>query len=346
MSFSLQPQFLAVDLEGRHQAVRGQELQRQEWAFGKEARLAPDGSPICTSLSVLATVRDKHGKIVADLAKDDFVLDEDGRPQIINYFAREKDLPLRLGLLVDTSLSQRSVLDQERSASYAFLGNLLRADKDVAAVINFDRDVTLLQDFTSSRPKLQAALQQLETPRMDTQGGRETHQRGGGGGSGGGGRSGGGTLLYDAVYLASDKLMSEQQGRKALIILSDGVDHGSKETLAGAIETAQRADTLCIPSCFPMTRPTAISVPTEWAPMADTAADIHRRNAPTERKFSNRSQSRRATGFSRCPRKSRLRKFTPISKKNCATSTASGTRRRRTRPRVTIRFISPRTTKT
>ena len=178
------------------------------------------------TVSVLATVRDKHGKIAPDLTKDDFVLDEDGRPQVINYFAREKDVPLRLGLLVDTSLSQRRVLEQERSASYAFLDNLLRADKDVAAVINFDRDVTLLQDFTSSRPKLQAALQQLETPQMDSQGGRGTHQRGGGG-SGGGGRRGGGTLLYDAVYLASDDLMSKQQGRKALIILSDGVDHAS-----------------------------------------------------------------------------------------------------------------------
>src|SRR6516165_6964403 len=187
------------------------------------------------TVSVLATVRDRHGKIVPDLAKDDFLLVEDGRPQVINYFAREKDLPLRLGLLVDTSLSQRRVLDQERSASYAFLDNLLRADKDVAAVINFDRDVTLLQDFTSSRPRLQTALQQLETPRMDTQSVRGPNPRGIGGG-----RRGGGTLLYDAVYLASDELMNKQKGRKALIILSDGVDKGSKETL----ETAQRADTI------------------------------------------------------------------------------------------------------
>ena len=91
---------------------------------------------------------------------------------------------------MDTSLSQRRALDQERSASYAFLDNLLRADKDVAAVINFDRDVTLLQDFTSSRPKLQAALQQLETPQMDSQGVRGTRQRGTGSVS-----RGGGTLL-------------------------------------------------------------------------------------------------------------------------------------------------------
>jgi len=207
--------------------------------FAQEPKIAVE----VKTVSVLATVRDKHGKIVPDLIKDDFLLDEDGRAQTINYFAREKDAPLRLSLLVDTSLSQRRVLDQERSASYAFLDNLLRPDKDVAAVINFDRDVTLLQDFTSSRPKLQAAFQKLETPQMDTQGGRGTHQRGAGGGNGGG-RRGGGTLLYDAVYLASDELMSQQQGRKALIILSDGVDHGSKETLAQAIETAQRADTV------------------------------------------------------------------------------------------------------
>lgn len=197
------------------------------------------------TVSVLATVRDKHGKIVPDLTKDSFVLDEDGRPQIINYFAREKDLPLKLGLLVDTSLSQRRVLEQERSASYTFLDRLLRADKDVAAVLNFDREVTLLQDFTSARPKLQAALQQLQTPQMDSQSGQTTSQGGGGDrGRGGRGGRGGGTLLYDAIYLASDELMSKQQGRKALIVLSDGVDRGSKETLAQAIETAQRADTV------------------------------------------------------------------------------------------------------
>jgi VWFA-related protein len=212
------------------------------------------------TVSILATVRDKHGKIVSNLNKEDFVLDEDGRPQTINYFVRESDLPLRLALLVDTSLSQRRVLDQERDASYTFLDKLLRPEKDVAALINFDRDVTLLQDFTSSRPKLQAALQQLQTPQMDSQGGSGGSQGGSGGGAGGagggggyggggggrrrGGGGGGGTHLYDAIFLASDELMSKQQGRKALIILSDGVDHGSKETLAQAVEAAQRADTV------------------------------------------------------------------------------------------------------
>jgi VWFA-related protein len=199
------------------------------------------------TVSVLATVRDKHGKIISNLTKDDFQLDEDGRPQTINYFAHESDLPLRLGLLVDTSLSQRRVLDQERSASYSFLDKLLRQDKDLAFVIHFDREVELLQDFTPSRPQLQAALQKLSTPQFDGGGG----SNGGGGGSGnggGGGRGrgsrGGGTLLYDAIFLGSDELMSKQQGRKALIVLSDGVDHGSRETMAEAIATAQRADTI------------------------------------------------------------------------------------------------------
>jgi VWFA-related protein len=202
------------------------------------------------TVSVLATVRDKHGKTISNLTKDDFVLQEDGKPQAIEYFARESDLPLRLGLLVDTSLSQRRVLEQERSASYSFLDQLLRVDKDLAFVIHFDREVELLQEFTASRPKLQAALQSLQTPESGGYrgGGGASGGGGGAGGGYGGGRGsghrGGGTLLYDAVYLASEELMSKQQGRKALIILSDGVDHGSKETLVSAIETAQRADTV------------------------------------------------------------------------------------------------------
>src|ERR1700722_15667873 len=197
------------------------------------------------TVSVLATVRDKHGKIISNLTKDDFQLDEDGRPQTINYFAHESDLPLRLGLLVDTSLSQRRLIDQERSASYSFLDHLLREDKDLAFVIHFDREVELLEAFPPSRPKLEAALQALQTPQFESGGvGRGAGRGGGNGGGSGRGSHGGGTLLYDAVFLASDELMSKQQGRKALIILSDGVDHGSRETLAEAIATAQRSDTI------------------------------------------------------------------------------------------------------
>ena len=199
-------------------------------------------------VNVLATVRDKHGKIVNDLSKDDFTLTEDGRPQTIHYFARESDIPLTLGLLVDTSLSQRRVLDQERTASHSFLDQMVREDKDKAFIIHFDREVELLQDLTSSHEKLQTALESLSTPQFTrTSGGNYPGGGGGGGGSdpsSGRGHHGGGTLLYDAVYLASGELMEKQEGRKALIILTDGVDNGSRESLDVAIESAQRANTV------------------------------------------------------------------------------------------------------
>src|SRR5277367_575759 len=184
-------------------------------------------------VTMFATARDKHGQLIRNLTKDDFVLEQDGHPQTISYFAADSDLPLTLGLLVDTSMSQRRVLDQERDASHAFLDHLLREDKDKAFVIHFDHEVELLQDLTASRQKLEASLDQLGRPQFSQTGSRGSH-----------GYGGGGTLLYDAVFLASDELMRKQQGRKALIILSDGVDHGSKETLRDAIETAQRSDTL------------------------------------------------------------------------------------------------------
>jgi len=201
-------------------------------------------------VTMFATVRDKHGALIRNLTKDDFVLAQDGYVQTISYFAPDSDLPLTLGLLVDTSMSQRRVLDQERDASHAFLDHLLREDKDKAFVIHFDREVELLQDLTSSRQKLEASLDQLGRPQFSQTGGGGSSGSdpdsgsGGGGGRGSRGHGGGGTLLYDAVYLASDELMKKQQGRKAIIILSDGVDHGSKETLRDAIETAERSDTL------------------------------------------------------------------------------------------------------
>ena len=202
-------------------------------------------------VNVLATVRNKQGQIVQNMNKDDFTLEEDGRPQTISYFSRETDLPLTLGLLIDTSMSQRRVLGQERTASYTFLDQVLREEKDKAFVIHFDREVELLEDLTSSRKKLESALNSLDTPQMQQRGsgggggGGGGYPRGGGGYPGSrGGRHGGGTVLYDAVLLASDELMSKQHGRKAVIVLSDGVDTGSKVSLTSAIESAQRADTL------------------------------------------------------------------------------------------------------
>jgi VWFA-related protein len=230
-------------------------------------------------VNVLAGVRDKNGKIVRDLTKDDFTLEEDGRPQTIKYFAQQTDTPLILGLLVDTSGSQRRVLEQERNASYDFFQHVLREDKDKAFLIHFDRQVELLQDLTSSRRDLDNALRDIEGERPNLNrrnsgdpndlppqrfqfpGGYPGGYPGGrypGGGYPGGGYPGGGgrypqggpprqqggTDLYDAILLGSDEIMKKQTGRKAMVILSDGVDRGSKVTLNEAIESAQRSDTL------------------------------------------------------------------------------------------------------
>ena len=197
-------------------------------------------------VNVLATVRDKLGHVVNDLTQTDFLLDEDGRTQVIRYFSRETDLPLTLGLLVDTSGSQRNVLADERLASYHFLDKMMREDKDMAFVIHFDFEVELLEDLTSSRQTLRKALDELEIGTGRRQGNQGGGGSGGGypGGRGRGGRGGGGTDLYDAVYLGADEIMRKQHGRKAMIILSDGVDTGSKYPLTQAVESAQRSDTL------------------------------------------------------------------------------------------------------
>jgi VWFA-related protein len=195
-------------------------------------------------------VRDKKGALVQNLTKEDFSLQVDGHPQVIRYFDKDTNLPLTLGLLVDTSPSQRNVIDDERAASFTFLDQMLTIDKDKAFIIQFARDIELLQDVTSSRPKLQAALKEIDTP-PPADGSYVSGPSPTGSGSSGSSdsdsandRRRAGTKLYDALFLASDELMSKQKGRKAIIILSDGVDRGSQETLARAIEAAQRADAI------------------------------------------------------------------------------------------------------
>jgi VWFA-related protein len=202
---------------------------------------------------VNAVVRDKKGKIVSTLNKEDFTLDEDGRPQTITNFIRESDLPLTLGLLVDTSMSQRTVLNSERDASYTFLDQMLRPDRDKAFVIHFDHEVELLRDLTADRAKLKSALDELQIASYEQTSDESGDDDGGGQGRG---HHGGGTHLYDAVYLASNELMKKQQGRKALFILSDGVDRGSKESLEDAIEAAQRADTSVYSIYYASEKPT------------------------------------------------------------------------------------------
>jgi VWFA-related protein len=200
-------------------------------------------------------VRDKKGALVQNLTKDDLSLQVDGHPEVIRSFDRDPNLPLTLGLLVDTSPSQRKAIDDERTASASFFDQMLTADKDKAFLIQFSHSVELLQDVTSSRSKLQAALKEIETPppadgswvsapNSGSNGNGNGNDGDSGNASGNHGRSRSGSTLYDALFLASDELLSRQKGRKVVILLSDGVDRGSKESLAMAIETAQRADTI------------------------------------------------------------------------------------------------------
>jgi VWFA-related protein len=191
-------------------------------------------------VTMSVTVRDKQGAIVPNLTKNDFDLSEDGRPQTVKYFAHDPNLPLTLGLLVDTSMSQRNVLDAERTASQQFLDQMLTGAHDRAFLIQFAHEVDLLVDPSSDKAKLRNAVDQIGAPQFSNTGDTQS----GGDSSDGHRMGGGGTMLYDAIYLASDELMKKQPDRKALVILTDGVDRGSKESLFSAIEAAQRANTV------------------------------------------------------------------------------------------------------
>jgi len=197
------------------------------------------------------TVRDKKGALVTSLKISDFTLTEDGRPQTIKSFTRESNLPFRLGLLVDTSRSVSGAMEEERKAAGKFVDLMLPADpdaadakKDQAFLIHFDREVELLEDFTNSRNKLHHELDEMGPTRAaqsDSQGPETSGDDRGSGETRV--RHGGGTELYDAIWLASgDELMLRKDGRKALIVFSDGVDRGSKETLNDAVDAADRAN--------------------------------------------------------------------------------------------------------
>jgi VWFA-related protein len=193
------------------------------------------------------TVRDKHGALVSSLKISDFTLTEDSRPQTIKSFTRESNLPFRLGLLVDTSHSVSGAMDNERKAAGKFVDQMLPADPkagtaaDEAFLIHFDREVELLEDFTASREKLHRELDDMGPTRAadNSSAGPETS---GDDRSETQARRRGGTQLYDAIYLASHDLMETKDGRKALVVFSDGADRGSKETLNDAVDAADHAN--------------------------------------------------------------------------------------------------------
>ena len=183
-------------------------------------------------VNVYAVVRDKKGRLIPNLNKEDFEVEEDRQAQAIRYFSRETDTPLTLGILVDTSPSQQRVLSIEKEEAKAFFRQVLRP-KDLAFVLHFDAEVELLQDFTSDIHSLARAVDEtqinggargvLPSPLPTAQDACCTD-------------------LYDAVYLAANELLKNEIGRKVVILLTDGEDEGSKVKLETALTAAQQSD--------------------------------------------------------------------------------------------------------
>ncbi len=184
-------------------------------------------------------VKDKHGALIPNLTKDDFQISEDGKPQTIKYFAAESNLPLTLGILIDSSGSQLRVLDMEKQVGGAFLKQIL-TDKDEAYVMDFNIDAELVQDYTRDVRRLQDALNKVKINTGFTTG----PIPGAGGGPVPTAGASRGTVLYDAVYLSAHDMLSKEVGRKAMILLTDGEDEGSQLKIKDAIESAQKADAI------------------------------------------------------------------------------------------------------
>jgi VWFA-related protein len=185
------------------------------------------------AVNVYAIVEGRHARLIRDLKKDDFEVREDATPQRIEYFSRETNAPLSLGIAIDTSFSQGRLLATEQLAAKSFLHSVLQIH-DQAFVMNFDADVKLLTDFTDAPSGLTRAIDSAEVNAT----GRSILQEEAGGGSTGG------TRLYDAVYLASNELMKARFGRKVLVLVTDGEDQGSKTSLQKSIESAEKADVI------------------------------------------------------------------------------------------------------
>jgi len=185
-------------------------------------------------VSVLASVRDKHGAFIKNLTKDDIQIYEDGKLQAIKYFSRETDLPLTIGMLVDVSASQQNLIEIEKSAASQFFTQVLKK-KDQAFIISFGSESELLQDLTNSARLLQRGLDGLKLNSgfsgihpSTIPGADRPH----------------GTVLFDAVYLAASDRLVHEVGRKVIILVTDGGDQGSKLTWQKATEAAQKTDSV------------------------------------------------------------------------------------------------------
>jgi VWFA-related protein len=185
-------------------------------------------------VNILCSVRNKQGGLVGNLGKDDFIVDEDGKPQQIRYFTREMNVPLTIGLLIDVSRSQERLIDTERQAASQFFSQVL-GKKDMAFLISFGSEAELLQDYTGSASLLRKSMDDLKVnappPQvMDSPVPTVYKARG--------------TILYDAVYLGANEKLRGQVGRKVIVLITDGVDQGSRLKLEDALRAAQLADTI------------------------------------------------------------------------------------------------------
>ncbi len=195
------------------------------------AGLSPAQEPVTTLrlgtrvVSVSAVVLDSRGLPVRDLPKEDFALKQDGKPQEIRYFSEDSDLPLTLSLLVDTSGSEKAYLQEEVLDSEVFFKAMMRRPTDRSALYQFDIEARKVQGLTPSVQTLINSLNFLTIPRGATMDATRD-----------------GTKLYDTVIAAARASEGQDRGRRALVLLTDGEDVGSRATLEGAIAAAQRAD--------------------------------------------------------------------------------------------------------
>ncbi len=183
-------------------------------------------------VNVYAVVRQKKRGLIPNLNRENFLLFEDDKPQEIRYFSRETDTPLTMGIAIDTSVSQGRVLGVEQEEAKRFLHQVMRPEKDLTFVLNFDLEVTLLQELTGDLRRLAQAIDDTEirgAPSGPLPAPVPTS-------------SVGGTHLHDAVYLAANEILKGEVGRKVLILLSDGVDDGSFYKQGTALEAAQKAN--------------------------------------------------------------------------------------------------------
>jgi len=187
-------------------------------------------------VNLFVTVRDKSKRIVTDLKKEDFKVQEDSQPQEIAFFSKEVTLPITLAMLLDTSGSEQYMLNAIQDAGGRFMDRVLRKG-DEALVMSFDSDVDLLSDFTDDRGQLDRAIRKarINVPSAGSIGNNPGPV---------GSRQITGTALYDAIYLACNEKLNTEAGRKAIVIVTDAQDEGSKIRLEEAVEAAQRTDTV------------------------------------------------------------------------------------------------------